>query len=171
MGAMTRVLTNTPGGYRSVWTWCPGCDSLHPWRVPGVNGETPSDGQALWTWDGNAESPTFEPSLLIYDVVHLCEGEHEPVPCATPDVCQGTHVIGHEVDGVLTFRFRDGVPDDAGPAVLSHVTPHTREPASGNCHSFLRAGVWDFLGDSAHHLAGQKVPMVPLPMSWGEDGE
>lgn len=31
------------------------------------------------------------------------------------------------------------------------------------CHSFLRVGVWDFLADSTHSLASQKVPMVPLP--------
>ena len=31
------------------------------------------------------------------------------------------------------------------------------------CHSFLRAGVWEFLSDSSHALAGQTVPMVPLP--------
>lgn len=31
------------------------------------------------------------------------------------------------------------------------------------CHSFLTCGVWGFLGDSTHHLAGQNVPMVPLP--------
>ena len=31
------------------------------------------------------------------------------------------------------------------------------------CHSFVRAGRWEFLGDSGHHLAGQTVPMVPLP--------
>lgn len=34
---------------------------------------------------------------------------------------------------------------------------------SGNCHSFVRAGRWEFLGDSGHHLAGQTVDMVPLP--------
>lgn len=31
------------------------------------------------------------------------------------------------------------------------------------CHSFLKDGVWDFLPDSTHKYAGQKVPMVPLP--------
>jgi hypothetical protein len=31
------------------------------------------------------------------------------------------------------------------------------------CHSFVRAGVWDFLGDSTHVLAGQQVPMAPWP--------
>lgn len=30
------------------------------------------------------------------------------------------------------------------------------------CHSFLVDGVFDFLGDCTHPLAGQKVPMVPL---------
>lgn len=31
------------------------------------------------------------------------------------------------------------------------------------CHSFLRAGVWEFLTDSTHDLAGQQVPIVDLP--------
>jgi len=31
------------------------------------------------------------------------------------------------------------------------------------CHSFLRDGVWEFLNDSTHKLAGQKIPMVELP--------
>ena len=31
------------------------------------------------------------------------------------------------------------------------------------CHSFLRAGVWEFLGDSTHAFAGQNIPMVDLP--------
>lgn len=47
--------------------------------------------------------------------------------------------------------------------MLGHNLPHTVSPAWGNCHSFLRAGRWQFLGDSAHALAGQTVDMVPLP--------
>ena len=31
------------------------------------------------------------------------------------------------------------------------------------CHSFVRQGQWEFLGDSTHALAGQTVPMVPVP--------
>ncbi len=30
------------------------------------------------------------------------------------------------------------------------------------CHSFLRAGVFEFLGDCTHPLAGQHVPMPDL---------
>ena len=31
------------------------------------------------------------------------------------------------------------------------------------CHSFIRAGQWEFLSDCEHALAGQTVAMVPLP--------
>jgi hypothetical protein len=31
------------------------------------------------------------------------------------------------------------------------------------CHSFMRAGNLEFLSDCTHHLAGQTVPLPPLP--------
>jgi len=31
------------------------------------------------------------------------------------------------------------------------------------CHSFLRDGVWDFLGDCTHDMKSKKIPMVDLP--------
>lgn len=31
------------------------------------------------------------------------------------------------------------------------------------CHSFLKAGVFEFLGDCTHSLANQTVPMLDLP--------
>jgi hypothetical protein len=163
---VARVVENTDDQgnvvIRNVWTWCPGCNSLHPFRVL-----TTGAGE-VWEWDGNLEQPTFSPSLLCYSSVHLCEGEHEPAVCEFGNDCpEKNHAIGHEVNGVLTWVFRDGVPPDAGPAVYGHNPGHTREPAFGPCHSFLRAGVWEFLSDSAHHLAGQRVPMVPLPDGWG----
>lgn len=40
---------------------------------------------------------------------------------------------------------------------------HRVVAGSGNCHSFVRAGRWEFLSDSGHHLAGQTVDLVPLP--------
>ncbi len=33
------------------------------------------------------------------------------------------------------------------------------------CHSFLRKGIFEFLGDCTHSLAGQKVELPDLP-SW-----
>lgn len=149
----------------TVWTWCPGCDSLHPFRIRSVDTALPT-----WTWDGNLEAPTFSPSLLCHSAVHLCEGEHPQVVCPDRDACSQTdHAIGHVVDGVLTWRFPDGIPENAGPEVYGHGQPHTRDPAWGNCHSFLKAGRWEFLGDSAHALAGQTVDMVPLPAGWANE--
>lgn len=37
------------------------------------------------------------------------------------------------------------------------------EQTEHRCHSFIRAGHWEFLGDCTHALAGQTVPMVPVP--------
>jgi hypothetical protein len=40
--------------------WCPGCDAMHLIAV-----ETPFSNGAQWTWDGNAELPTFSPSVNV----------------------------------------------------------------------------------------------------------
>lgn len=152
----TRVLINQPSGYRSIWTWCPGCDSLHPFRVKGPNGETPPGDEPLWDWDGNEESPTFNPSLLIYSTVHLCgPGVEHIKPCPNPEECDH---LGHRV-----------ITEDDGTEVLYIRDEDQPCKGMGNCHSFLHNGQWQFLGDSAHHLAGQTVPMVDLPGPWSED--
>lgn len=33
----------------------------------------------------------------------------------------------------------------------------------GICHSYVKAGRWQFLGDCTHDLAGQTVPLPDLP--------
>ena len=38
------------------------------------------------------------------------------------------------------------------------------------CHSFIRSGQWEYLSDSTHLLAGQTVPLGPLPL-WVIDGD
>lgn len=47
------------------------------------------------------------------------------------------------------------------PSIL---TRYVLEDKQFVCHSFLRDGVWEFLNDCTHSLAGQKVPMSPLPL-------
>lgn len=37
------------------------------------------------------------------------------------------------------------------------------ETGEHRCHSFLRGGRWEFLGDCTHELVGQTVEMKPLP--------
>lgn len=40
--------------------WCPGCDGAHA-----VNVEKLNAWGAKWAWNGDAEKPTFTPSLLV----------------------------------------------------------------------------------------------------------
>lgn len=39
---------------------CPGCNIGHPFRVKSDNNLRP-----LWTWNGDMQSPTFSPSMLV----------------------------------------------------------------------------------------------------------
>ena len=48
------------------------------------------------------------------------------------------------------------------PTLSPSILTSKDEPAR-RCHSFLKAGVFEFLGDCAHSLAGTSVPMVELP--------
>ena len=45
---------------------------------------------------------------------------------------------------------------------------HPEDPSSfecGRCHSFVRGGRIEFLGDSTHRLAGQTVPLAAPPQN------
>lgn len=144
----------------SLHIWCPGCKSMHhPRAVDKETGRAPKDGP-VWEWNGRTdEGFTISPSLLCYHSVHLCEDEHPPRVCDNPDSCGSTgHLILND-DGT---PHRLGQPDPVN-RVLGHGTEHTRDPAWGPCHSFIKNGVWEFLGDSAHDLKGKHVPMEPLP--------
>lgn len=72
-----------------------------PIRGAGDTGERPS-----WTWDGNLEAPTLDPSIL-------------------------TKYVAGDVTQI--------------------------------CHSYLRGGVFEYLGDCTHPLASTHVPLPPLP--------
>ena len=45
----------------SYLAWCPGCDERHGFAVD----PRTSSGGAVWSFDGNLESPTFSPSLGV----------------------------------------------------------------------------------------------------------
>lgn len=38
-----------------------------------------------------------------------------------------------------------------------------RNGSDARCHSFVRAGVWEFLDDCTHSLSGQHFPMGDMP--------
>lgn len=46
--------------------WCPGCEQLHR-----INVNTPNAAfGAIWTWNSDAEHPTFSPSINIVGQCH-----------------------------------------------------------------------------------------------------
>lgn len=104
--------------------WCPGCEQGHTIAFGGAE---------TWTWDGNAEAPTFDPSVLAFPHEKLNEAGRQLV-----DAGRGSE---------LTDEHRTMTP---------------------RCHSFVRAGMIEYLADSTHALAGQTVRMVPLPAKYSE---
>lgn len=139
---------------RGCWVFCPGCQMSHVFDVVGEDGSQPD--HQPWQWDGNMEQPTFSPSMLAYNSVHLC-----PPSYVHHEVCTDRENCGRSAHLILNADGKDVPPSDE--QILGHNLPHAIDPAWGNCHSFLRAGRWEFLGDSAHALTGQTVDMVPLP--------
>ncbi len=44
-------------GIQRVYFWCPGCEKLH-----GIT----AGGAGAWTWNGDLERPTVQPSVLAF---------------------------------------------------------------------------------------------------------
>lgn len=86
--------------------------------------------------------------------------------------CDDAHRITIDTPGGWTWDGNEATPT-INPSILVH--PHKKFAADNGhngpgrvvdaprCHSFVRAGQWQFLADCTHELAGQMVPMVPLP--------
>lgn len=56
MGALSTILRNSQDG--GLHFYCPGCKHAHGIRVGEGHGPR-------WGWNGNAEKPTFTPSVLV----------------------------------------------------------------------------------------------------------
>lgn len=56
MSALSKVLRDAEGG--RLHFWCPGCSEMHGISI----GEGPGP---RWGWNGNADRPTFTPSILV----------------------------------------------------------------------------------------------------------
>ena len=171
--AVLRTMTyNDEWVYRTVYVWCQACDSIHPFRVE-VNKESPTYATRrdlpVWSWNGSLTSPTFEPSLLCYGTVDTCDPDYEHFElCEFGDDCESPyHAIVWEVDGKLVpSTLADLAPEELQKR--AHRLPCQRP--MGNCHTFLRDGVWQYLDDCAHDMRGFH-PLVPLPDWWFADEE
>lgn len=156
---------------KTVYVWCPGCDDIHPFRIA-VNPESPTYGQRknseVWTWDGNLESPTFSPSLVVEQNVCICPEDYDHYEiCELGNDCEA---LGHAYLHPDRTPVRWDEERQYEKELLGHNKGHIVPP--GNCHSFVKNGQWVFLGDCAHKLADQTVPLPPLPSWWlGDDSE
>lgn len=104
--------------------WCPACRDQHSYVIGGGRG---------WTWDGDLESPTFSPSLLVHPRRRFKPGttdaEIEAARLVTPE--------GEPLAGITETTFR--------------------------CHLFLRSGKIQYCGDCDHALAGQTIDLPEFP--------
>lgn len=71
--------------------------------------------------------------------------------------CDDPHRVA--LDGPHAWTW-DG--DEEQPTIYPSILVLGGAP-DGVCHSFVSQGAWIFLADSTHALAGQTVPVVPLP--------
>lgn len=55
-----KLILRSYGALRLHEHWCPGCENIHQIAV-----EQPFRNGARWTFDGNAEKPTFSPSINV----------------------------------------------------------------------------------------------------------
>lgn len=80
--------------------------------------------------------------------------------------CDDLHGLPIEGTGHPVWQF-DGNLDapTLSPSILTRYGPGKDNRV---CHSFVRAGRWEYLADCTHELAGRTVPMVPLP-AWVTD--
>lgn len=87
-------------------------------------------------------------------------------PGCALDGSTGLHLLPVNTDQTSPAWTFDGNEDapTVSPSILTHHEQSDNDPRpTFVCHSFLVAGVFQFLGDCTHALAGQNVPMPDLP--------
>ena len=80
--------------------------------------------------------------------------------------CGFEHSFGVDLEGHGRHKDKDVWTFDGDydkPTFSPSMLSNQGEVQAGHpvCHSFLRDGVWQFLGDSSHGMAGQSIPMIP----------
>jgi len=81
--------------------------------------------------------------------------------------CDDSHTVTVDAPNSWTWDGNEAAPT-ISPSIKVMYGDRADEKNGRVCHSFVRAGRWEFLADCTHALAGQTVPMVPLP-DWLND--
>ncbi len=66
----------------------------------------------------------------------------------------------HHIDNTWTFNDDTDKPTFT-PSILGEIV--FTDGRRHVCHSYVTDGVWNYLGDCTHNLAGQSVPLPDLP--------
>lgn len=96
---MSRIRFARGENDRRLVFWCPGCDGPHMPRIEGAG--------VLWTWNGDSDKPTLQPSILVtLDIGHchsfVTDGQIQFLP-------DSTHALaGHTVE-LPHWPYADGV--------------------------------------------------------------
>ena len=112
-----------------------------------------------------------------YDaLMFVCPGCETPYTLldGTEHTPSGLHMLPVNVMGDLQIHRPSWTWDGnlelptVASSILSKIQPYDENGQPlGVCHSFLKAGVFEFLSDCTHPLAGQFVPMPDLP-EWAD---
>lgn len=98
------------------------------------------------------------------------EGGHRHIHFWCP-ACRGTHFfscwdnnsVGKDAAGRPVWSFDENLD-------CPTFNPSLRYLSGTRCHLFLHAGVIEYCGDCPHGMAGQKVPLLPIPEEYREHG-
>ena len=97
-----------------------------------------------------------------YDALaFICPGCEEPQTLSDGSIYQPTGLHMLAVNTTVESPSWDWDGNLEAPTLAPSIL--TRFGVSGVCHSFLRAGVFEFLADCTHRFAGQQVPIPDLP--------
>jgi hypothetical protein len=80
--------------------------------------------------------------------------------------CERGHTVRVAGEGAWGWN-GDVVLPTLTPSVFANAPGPYFTATSPSCHSFVRDGQIQFLNDCTHPLAGQTVPLAPLPESYG----
>lgn len=126
MSLISPVLRKSTSGF--IW-WCPGCRSAHHINVGSGSGPQ-------WTWNGDADRPSFQPSVLVrgirqdmtteelIDYDHAAENQSSDELLANPKFGTRCHV--YVTDGQIQF-LGDCTHDHANKTVPIPPWPYTPE--------------------------------------------
>ncbi|MCB5201732.1 ammonia monooxygenase [Neorhizobium sp. T786] len=97
MGAISKKLRSVEGG--RLMFWCPGCDGAHQVGV----GDGPGP---RWGYNGNPDTPTFTPSILVTGIKPLTDDDAERLlmgDVSIPDEPEKTICHSFVKDGRIQF--------------------------------------------------------------------